>query len=271
MIGVFFNLVIPGPVSGDAVKMIFTGKQVKEKKTEAALTILLDRAIGMFALLIFAIILVLYYLPLLNSLKQGYRFTQMAIFMVGLLSVFSVFGISVLMLRPTLMRRAWITRIIQYGAEKLPKPIVSTLNHLIDSLKVYRNNLSTIVIAIFLSFLIHLCLGISLFFVGLSIGENVLRMSDYLLATQISNVASILPLTPGGIGLRDAGIAIILRALNAPAEKAVVIPIIMTFIILFWRLSGGLFFIFSRTQTRMVQKANDVHIKDVAKLGCEAK
>lgn len=267
MIGGFFNMALPGSVSGDVIKMIFVAKQTEEKRAEAVLTVILDRTLGLLGLLILAAIMVLFYLPFLLDLKQEYRPIQLAALTVCLVSIGGISGLAIIWFRQTLKRYLGVDRIVKYLKGKLPRSIISIfirfmnapiLSRLMNAFDLYRQNLGVIAIGIVLSILIHSCLAAILFLVGTSIGENVLRVSDYFLATQVSSAIAIIPVTPGGIGLRDATIAVFLSALHATPEKVGVLPVIMTLVIVSWQLIGGLVFIFSKfPKTSFQGREND--------------
>jgi len=70
-------------------------------------------------------------------------------------------------------------------------------------------------------------------------------LGDYFLATQVSNAVAEIPLTPAGIGTRDAVTAMFLTVLQAPAAKIGVVPVTMTLIILFWGLIRTMIFMSS--------------------------
>ncbi len=55
-----------------------------------------------------------------------------------------------------------------------------------------------------------------------------------------------IPVTPAEIGTRDAVTAMFLTVLQATPAKAGVVPVIMTIIILFWGLVGGIVFVASK-------------------------
>jgi uncharacterized protein (TIRG00374 family) len=247
MIGVFFNLAIPGAVGGDLLKMALVANKAKEKKAEAVLTIMLDRALGLIGLFIVASIMVLLYLPFLLDLKQEYRLLQIAAFTVGLGSLGGVFVIILIELRQTITRYPLIARIIDYGARKLPSSVVSTLSRLVNALGLYRRNRGTIVCGIAVSILVHACLAIDLFFVGAGVGEDMLGLGNYFLAMPVATAVAAIPVTPAGIGARDAIIAIFLSAMKARAGKSGVVAVTMTLIIVFWGLIGGVFFCFSKS------------------------
>lgn len=52
MLGQFFSTFMPGAVGGDLVKAIYVARRYPSRRTHAVLTVLLDRAIGLFALVI---------------------------------------------------------------------------------------------------------------------------------------------------------------------------------------------------------------------------
>src|SRR4030095_2213448 len=58
MIGVFFNFFIPGGTGGDAVKMFYLVKETPGRRGMAILSVVVDRLIGLLALIVFAGILI---------------------------------------------------------------------------------------------------------------------------------------------------------------------------------------------------------------------
>jgi uncharacterized protein (TIRG00374 family) len=247
MIGVFFNLAIPGAVGGDLLKMALVANKTKEKKAEAVLTIMLDRALGLIGLFFVASIMILVYLPFLLDLKQEYRLLQIAAFTVGLGSLGGVFVIILIELRQTITRYPLIARIIDYGAGKLPSSVVLTLSRLVNALELYRRNRGTIVCGIALSILVHAFLAIDLFLIGAGVGEDTLGLGNYFLAMPVATAVAAIPVTPAGIGARDAIIAVFLSAMKAQAGKSGVVAVTMTLIIVFWGLIGGVIFCFSKS------------------------
>jgi uncharacterized protein (TIRG00374 family) len=58
MIGVFFNFFIPGGTGGDAVKMFYLVKETPGRRGMAILSVVVDRLIGLLALIVFAGVLI---------------------------------------------------------------------------------------------------------------------------------------------------------------------------------------------------------------------
>jgi uncharacterized protein (TIRG00374 family) len=262
MIGLFFNLALPGAVSGDLVKMSLIMKHSRDKKQEAILTILLDRALGLFGLFLLASLMVLLSLPFLMQLDQQYRPVKIASYVVGLGSVAGILGMGLIETRRIVARFSVTSNVVNFVAKKLPRGIVSCLERLVSGLELYRQNRSTILSAITLSVIVHLCLALNLFFIGVSIGEDILGLRHYFLASPVANAVAAIPITPGGIGTRDATIAMFFSVMGASPQKAGVVPVIMTFVILFWGLLGGITYVFSKSQKITVRTAREFKDKN---------
>ena len=254
MIGNFFSLIIPGGVSGDLVKMVYLAKQTKKRKAEAVLTIFLDRVIGMLGLMIVAAAIIFWFLPQIDNVDLQHQPIQSAILGLGIGSISGVLIFFLLLMQSFKKGGKKPGKIYEWIRSKLPPKIFLLVDRLIAALALYRNNRVVIVKTLLLSICIHLSLGVNLFLVGWCVGENIIRLRDYILATQIGNLIGVLPITPGGVGLRDISTALILKTQGALPEMAGVIPIVMTLIIIFWRLIGCGFFIFSNFSKSEISK-----------------
>ena len=245
MIGVFFNLAIPGAVSGDLVKMAFIARQVPHKNAECILTVIVDRIMGILGLFFLASLMVILNLPFLLEIGESGRVVQVAAFTVGLGSVGGILGILALEFQEELLRLPVLAAGVAKAARHLPAHFVATVTRVTGALNLYRKHRRAVLFAILLSVLVHSGLGLTLFCIGRSLGEKELTMREYFLTTQVANSVASIPLTPAGLGLRDFGIKAFLKAMEATPGKAGSIPITFTLIMLFWGLVGGAVFVFS--------------------------
>ena len=241
MIGVFFNLVIPGAVSGDLIKMIYISPHAKEKTTEAVLTIFLDRILGLFGLFLVALVLVLLSLTFLLSASWA---IQMSAVVVGAGSISSMVGWLAVEFRKELQRLPGVNVLNAACNKLMPVKIRDILHRFIFALDIYRDRRLVVVKSIILSMVVHLCLGLTVFCIGRGFHENNLSAKHYFLATQVANVVGAVPVTPGGIGSRDFVFNEFLKGGGADFSKAGVIPVFLTVVIILWSLIGGLFYIF---------------------------
>jgi len=256
LIGVFFNLTLPGSVSGDLIKMTLIAKATKTRKTEGVFTIVLDRALGLLGLFIVTSIAVLIYLPFLLDLDQKYRFVQISAIIVGFGSFVGISGIALIEMRQTIMNYSMVSRFVNRGARLFPVAVVSLISRIVTALELYRKNRSTIIVSIALSILVHSLYAINVYLLSRSVGADFLELGGFFLAVSIANTVAAIPLTPGGIGTRDAVLAIFLVSMNAPLEIVGVIPVLMTLVIIFWGFIGGFIFILYKNQKLQKQFVN---------------
>jgi uncharacterized protein (TIRG00374 family) len=244
LIGVFFNLAIPGAVSGDLIKMGYITARAGERKAESVLTILVDRIIGILGLFIVATISILCALPLLAGLEARYRPLQLAAATVALGSCGGVLGVLLVEFRAVLVRQPGIAWLVGLGNRLLPAALSALATRLVTALELYRNNRVTIVKAILLAVAVHGLLAVDLFVLGRALGENALGLQHYVITTSVSNAVASIPLTPGGVGTRDKTAAAFLSAFKAqPASKAGSIPVVLSLVIVFWALVGAVVFV----------------------------
>jgi uncharacterized membrane protein YbhN (UPF0104 family) len=222
LIGVFFNISLPGAVSGDLVKMSLLAQHATDLKEETVLAVLLDRALGLFGLFLVATFVVIVSLPFLIHLKEEHRFIQVAAFVVGGGSMAGILFIALLHFRQNLMNSPSIASIIEHAKRRLPRKMV-------------------------------IC--------GSSVGISGLRLRDYFLAVPVANAVAAIPLTPGGIGTRDATLAMFFSSMHAQAESAGLVPVILTLVILLWGLVGGITFVISSNASLSYLNAADFSLR----------
>jgi uncharacterized protein (TIRG00374 family) len=238
----FLNIILPGAVSGDLIKMIYLFKKTEKKKAEALLTIFWDRVIGMVGLMVVASFIIALYLPRITSLGSKYYYLQISVLTVGFGSFMGAL-IFFLLVFQSYRKNSFAGKLFEWGHRKIPKKIASIVDRLTTALNLFRKNSKVMFKTLSLSIFNHFWLSANLFLIGYCVGEHIMQFGDYILATQFGNLIAVFPITPGGIGLRDASSALVFQAFGSQTAKAGTIPVIMTLIILFWRLVGGFFFI----------------------------
>lgn len=246
MAGNFFNLVIPGAVSGDILKIAFTGQHFPGRKTEIALTMLLDRIIGLGALFAAAFLFTLAGIGQMPQLLRDSPILALALLAVnaGCLSgagLYLLFRHKERLQRHPLCQRLWNSL-----QRLLPAPLLRLLGRLDEALELYRERQSVLGRHALLSLCIHLLSAVTLFAIGKALHESAMSFLEYGIATQVANASGIFPLTPGGLGMRDAVSAAFFQAFQVtPAAIAGSIPIAYSLISSLWALAGAFFLLLS--------------------------
>lgn len=193
LIGNFFNYAMPGGVGGDLVKGYYITRKAPGAKLKAAITVFMDRLIGLFAMLVIALTMMAYRwdLVLEKTELQGILTILLAI-----LAAFIVFWALVF------SRRLHELNLLPRVLAKLPGG--SRLTLLYESFVDYRHSKSVFISTFFLSLgsqLMSLC-----FFVvaGYGLGFSEVPLSVYFFVVPIGFMVQAIPISPAGVGVGQA-------------------------------------------------------------------
>ncbi|MDD4099089.1 MAG: lysylphosphatidylglycerol synthase transmembrane domain-containing protein [Lentisphaeria bacterium] len=245
LIGVFFSAVIPGTVSGDVIKMAYATRAAPQKGMEAAFTVALDRLIGLAGLFAVAV---------LASLAMLWRYPQLLsehpVVSLGLLAVWAgaaafAGAYLAIMARTWVMRHQTVRSVANRLAAWLPPRLLRLILKMVAAVDLYKSNQAILLKTLLQSMFVHAMLGVAVFLVGRAFREQAMTLLQYMLATQVGNATGVIPLTPGGIGLREAVTAALFTAFEAqPATIVATIPIANTIIATVWTLVGAAAWVF---------------------------
>ena len=243
MIGIFFNMVAPGGVGGDLLKMVYLRKQAGERTPEGLLTIVVDRVIGLSGLLVVALVSILFSSELI---VDGPPSLKAAVGVVGLGALGGLACAIGLFASPWLESLVWVRSAVGLLTTRLPDRVVQTFRRLLTAFFLYRHSPKVLLYSLSLSVVVHSLMAGGVACLGLAFGVTKLRVTDYFLATMVANVVAAIPLTPGGLGGRDFVLSLFFNASGAKGAEAGLIPTTLSFLLVLWSLVGGLFFVFDR-------------------------
>ncbi len=245
MQGYFFSLVIPGgAIGGDVARIGFLARRSPEgTRFEGAVTVLMDRIVGMVALFVLTIVLMLWSLPILLQVEvEGAEWlTHLRIW--GVIALFCLcVGGNMAML--ALFFHRHVEKIPPFGTlmgagDRWSKGCVSQLTGALDT---YRSRWRGLVMLTVASiFGVHLMTVAAVWVITLGLPEGAVDLLTLAVAVSVGNIAGLIPLSLSGIGIRDVTIEAILGA--GMVKMAAAIPLLYTMIILLGNLIGGIFFV----------------------------
>jgi uncharacterized protein (TIRG00374 family) len=191
-IGMFFNFAMPGGVGGDVVKGYYLLQDHPERRLAAATSVLMDRLVGFFSMIVFSIIALLWE-PSLASKSPHLQSLAVSIWAV-------FFGFSLIFCF-ALSRRVNQNPLINKVLLALPGG--GMLRRFYDALHSYRSSLSSLAAGLGLSLVSQAC-GLMVFVVaGSAMGYDV-PLSTYILCVPLGLIATSLPIAPAGLGVGQA-------------------------------------------------------------------
>lgn len=239
----FFNSFLLGSTGGDLLKAYYAARETHHRKTEAVVTVFVDRLVGLWAMLLFAGVMLL---PNLGNWGRMDRVSALAALMiVGMLIACSALvglafwgGIS----RKWSGARAWL--------RTLPKG--EWLERSLDSCRRFGAQPGFMFKSVAVSMLLNGAVVLQWWVVGHGLGLAV-PMMLMLMAVPIVICIAALPATPSGLGVRENLFVHMLSSVT-PASRALSLSLLAFAGSLFWSLVGGVVYLLFRDRHHLAEK-----------------
>jgi uncharacterized protein (TIRG00374 family) len=233
LVGSFFSTFLPGSVGGDFVKIFYATRGHAGRRTEVATILLLDRAVGMFALLVWLLVALPMFPALLHSMPVLYRL-MMITAAVAVTMIFGLFlCLSVRVRNSSLL--AWLFR-------KLPGNYLAVM---FDTVHAYRNNLGALWSAGGISLIAHTLNVAVALLAALAIAPAAFTLKTSVLM-QLGFLINTLPLTPGGLGVGEAAFGALFKGVGLAGGAETLLA--WRFLMLLIGLFGLVFYLQGRRQ-----------------------
>jgi glycosyltransferase 2 family protein len=192
LMGTFFNFFLLGSGGGDLVKFFYMTRENHGRKTELVTIGLFDRAVGMFALLVWPLLMA----PLFPVLVLKTAILRKLLWSAAIVALAMLVGMLV-----CFSRRMESSRLLSWVFEKLPWS--DYLRRVLDTVRGYRHHVGTLGSALLIALATHtLTIGATLLIARATHpGGNFWPAS---LLVPLGFMANTLPLTPGGLGVGEA-------------------------------------------------------------------
>ena len=236
-IGFFFSCVIPGAVSGDAVKAYYVARE-HGKTTGAIASVLLDRFIGLYTMAVAASfgIAICWHT---GSFPDAWAKPGIVV------AAWLVIGLAVGMSAFFLIMLSHVTRDYRLLDGILKRlPFREQLTKLHDAVYRCRDHRAALLSVIMLSFAAQVPMVLFNLVIGRALGDGGLSLAMYFFLASVGLVVNSIPVLPGGLGTGELGYAMLFRAFGSPVGA----EIIAIWHVLFfaWSMPGLLFYVVRR-------------------------
>jgi glycosyltransferase 2 family protein len=240
LIGIFFNQFLPAATGGDVIKIFYILKEAPDRKARATLSIVLDRILGLLAILLLTLVLV----PLEYQRITEHAETRFFIIILALLVMVLFSGLLLVWfvppsILPTFCHRLW---------EKMPKKDV--LQSLYEGYQAHRKVPRVALSALAAAVLAVVPILSTGYFIAHSLHLDVHYAQMTILFSMVICSMS-LPISFGGHGLREGAFILLFQIFNLTRagipvgiETATACSTILLGIGLVWSLIGGVVYLF---------------------------
>jgi uncharacterized protein (TIRG00374 family) len=243
--GIFFSLFLPSTIGGDFVRSVDLASHTK-KPREVIATVFLDRLSGYIGLVSIALL----------GMVLGYRLVQdRAVFVaVGILAVILIFGLLVLFNRGIYSK---INKLISPKRGLAKGKFVSAIKSIQENIASvhqeihhFRGRRKLICNNILLSLTIQVIVPISFSFIGLSLGIHI-PIVYFFVFLPIIGAITMLPISLGGLGLRDATMIYFFAQAGVSKDLAFAMSLLNFFYVLLCGAIGGVIYVLTVRHRRI--------------------
>jgi len=222
----FFNLFLPSTIGGDAVRTLDIAEHTRKHSSGILATVVLDRVGGFLGLIT----------VLVFSLIYGYSvFNDASILVATVVLLLLVVFFMAMMFSQRFL--TWILRFLPF--EKL-KTYVFKMHDVTSS---YRDRRGILWGVWLISIACHIGLAFVYYFLAQSIGVH-LKLIYFLILVPMITVISSIPVSIGGLGVRDAASVFAFAKVGVLAEKAFALSLINFGFMAILGLLGGISYVF---------------------------
>ena len=191
LVSFFFATFLPGAAGGDLAKLFYTARANNSRRIEIMTVVLLDRAIGLFSLLILPLI----FAPLFAPVIRGTPALRSLLLTAGLLA-FTALAVFLLLL----FSKSTANRVPGSALQRMAKNAI--VQDVLGTISTYRQHCGILLASLGASLLANLFL-VLVTMLGLLVVAPSSWTSRMCLVIPIGHIVNSLPLTPGGLGVGE--------------------------------------------------------------------
>ncbi|MDR3606055.1 MAG: lysylphosphatidylglycerol synthase transmembrane domain-containing protein [Oligoflexia bacterium] len=224
-VGNFFNVALPGAVSGDVIKAFYIGREVHGQRARAFGSILFDRVAGLSVLMLISAIALPFGEPAFAAALPG-----SAPLLATIKPFIMIAGGGFLFFYAYLFLVRDHFDPVLIALHKLQKamPKVHAIVRIYESIRHYHHHRWVVVRVFLLSMFIQLLIGLSVVSFARALGEPTLPAAGIYTLFPLGLLVTAVPVAPAGVGTGHAAFAGLFRILGSTNGANVFTLVAMT-------------------------------------------
>jgi uncharacterized protein (TIRG00374 family) len=224
MVGSFYNTFMPGSTGGDLIRAYYAAKHTTHR-IRAVLSVLVDRAIGLLALIILGGVMASGQLSVLDCRRVA----------IGCAAILFVTAVGLFVFyHPSWRRRTGLDWLLR----KLPAQ--RQVAHLIEALELYGKRGKTVLFSLLISFPVHMTVIVSATLAGLAFGLKM-PVLYYWVCVPVIVLVGAIPISPQGAGVMELFAVELTKRQGVTVSQAFALAMSIRVGAMFWNLVAGLF------------------------------
>ena len=228
LIGSFFNNFLPTSIGGDVFRTYDASKKAKIPLGTSASVILVERFSGVVSAATYAVIALF-----LGFTAIGHRSVIIPIVIFFVVTVILAF----LIINPSLFRLGKIS-----NKFKFMRKLMEKLSNVYDTLASFKKYKVVLIEVLIFSFFLQFAVILNWWLAAKALGIN-LTLTAFIFIVPVVATIAMIPISIGGIGLRENSLAFIMVAMGVNNEKAALCSLLILFMIILMGIAGGIIYI----------------------------
>jgi len=233
--GIFFNMFLPSTIGGDFVRSVDLATHTKKTRQIVA-TVLLDRLSGYIGLVIVALLALLFGGKLIQD-----RSTFLSVILITALLILILF---------VFFNSFIFSKLNKFFDSPGAGKIKEAIGNLHEEIHYFKNHKKLIIENLVLSFFIQAVSPVTFYFIALSLGLKI-NIGYFFIFLPIIGAITLLPISIGGLGLRDATIIFFFSKAGVGKDLAFAMSILSFILLLLYAALGGLIYVLTVHHRRL--------------------
>jgi hypothetical protein len=233
--GIFFNLLLPSSLGGDLVRSMDLSVHTKKAK-EVVASVILDRLSGAVGLAIIALLAILF----------GWQIIQDKIVILYLSMILAVLAVII----TVIFNEFLYSKINSLLHSPRSGKIRAFLESLHQEIYIFRKNKKTLENSLILSSLIQVISPLATWIVALALGLRINPVYFFVFLPIIFTI-TLLPISLGGIGLREASTVYFFSKIGVGNDVALAMSVLSFSFTVAYAAVGGIVYVFTLHHRRI--------------------
>ncbi len=230
LIGIFFNHAIPGAVGGDLVRGYYLVVDHPERRLDGALSIVIDRALGLYSYFILTLLAVLWDYEFVLSHEQIRWVALSCLIIFACLTVMFTIGFS--------------QRLSHLMGFTILRRRVGAFDKLLEALHRFGKNRQAIAISVGVSLLAQFFCMLFFYILAQIMGEYGVTFNAIMFAVPMGFVVTAVPISPAGVGVGQVAFHYLFQTyLERPTQFGTLAITAFQLTLMVWGISGALLYL----------------------------
>ena len=233
--GMFFNVFMPSTIGGDLVRGFDLAAHTKKGK-EVVATVLLDRLSGYAGMVLVAVVAIIF----------GYRLVQDRVVVLIVLATVALLALILLLL----FNNFFFSKINRFFHASNGSRLMTAIKNTHQELYYFRQRKRVLFLNLVYSIFVQVVAPVSYYLIAVALGIKTDIIYFFIFFPLIGAI-TLLPISIGGLGLRDATTIYFFAKAGMAKDAAFAISIMVFFYTLLLGALGGIIYVFTLHSRRL--------------------